>query len=222
MSLRQENFSNPNEGDKNINIAGKDLRSRLSTFLNILIVFTIVFGLISLIASLVMSSIVYNKHEDKLGDEKNLALWTPITCGIGFILLLIFIIVFYLSFNPKLEAEDRFLTSMTRVATEPASAEDIRSSFGDYLNSALKTKKFGPEDVRKFGNLLASKQETLYKLGEENIPSYLQDRLGRDALKTQEIVREARKVGSQQYLSGFRAGQGTLIAGQGTLVNTPQ
>ena len=202
MALRQDDVSKPLEGDENINLGGKDLRSRVSTFLNVLIFFTIVLGLIALIASLIMSSIVYDKHKDNLGDEKNLAFWTPITCGIGFLLLLIFIIIFYYRFNPKLEAEDRFLTNMSRVATEPASVDEIRSSFGDYLNSALKTDHFGKEDVQRFGSMLASGGgKNVRDLG-ENAPKYFRERLPENRQKFVPInvpVRENRRGGGLRY-----------------------
>ena len=153
-----------------------------------------------------MSATVYDKHKDELGNEKSLALGTIIACAGGTILLVIFLIIFIQYFRERLVEEDRFITSMSRVATEPASAADIRSSFGEYLNKSLGTDKFTPDDIRKFGNLLASKQTTIYGLGEDNMPSYFQDRLGTTAKDAQELIRNTRNRVSQSYTEGFQAG----------------
>ena len=166
-------YSEPSLGDKNFKIGGQDLRSRISLKLNILIIFTVMFAIIGFIASIVLSSIVYNKHEKNLGDEKNLALWTPITCALGFVFLLIFMVIFFTNFNPRLAEEDRFLTSMTRVAAEPIEAQDIREGFRGYLQSALKSQEINEDDVRRFGNLLAQGDGRIYDLPGSQVPTFL-------------------------------------------------
>ena len=113
---------------------------------------------------------VYDKHKEELGNEKNLALGTIIACAGGTILLVIFLIIFNKYFHERLVEEDRFITSMSRVATEPASAADIRSSFGEYLNKSLGTDKFTPDDIRKFGNLLASDNAKLSDFNDDELP----------------------------------------------------
>ena len=206
----QEDFGNPTEGD-NTNLEGKDLRSRLSLYINLLVWFTVLLGAIALIASTVMSSIVYSKHEDKLGDEKKLALWTPITCGIGFLLLFIFFLVFYLRFNPKLKAEDEFLTSMTRVATEPISISKIKNNLTNYLNAALKTKDFKTGDIERFGRLLNTPDDkSIYELSKDEMPKYLYNRLGNNIRSTQEIMNNASDRENQSYISGWNAAREQL------------
>ncbi len=153
-----------------LNLGSKDLRSRTGTWLTVTVYILIGLTIGGLAAGTGMSATVYDKHKDELGNEKNLALGTIIACAVGTILLVIFLIIFIRYFHERLVEEDRFITSMSRVATEPASAADIRTSFGDYLNKSLGTNKFGPEDIRKFGNLLASDNAKLSDFNDDELP----------------------------------------------------
>ena len=66
MGQNQYDTSNPVEGDTNPNIGGKDLRSRVATWLNVLIIFTVILAAGAFISSMIMSSIVYDKNQNIL------------------------------------------------------------------------------------------------------------------------------------------------------------